>query len=252
MGASYRNKLETALSNLETLKHSGPLGSSLSLISADVGDAYWYYFFYASLLHASIDHLPYTLTNELDTMSFYITDHPITVADLQKPSAEGVQPFTTSAYLPVVDKEGAYYVTVVYYNQAGQAIRYATQQVNLTVDVPAWDGKATQVKDGVTLIRDYNYGERIDYVTFDDYLANHPEAVYFSAVSKSAFPADLSFTAKNALQLINEYTRAYSSEYYPINYEFDEALAALPEDYIIIFYDQNLKAINYYTGTVTD
>ncbi|MHA6532222.1 S-layer homology domain-containing protein [Paenibacillus sp. BAC0078] len=246
-----KDKLEKALGDLETMRHAGPLGSSLSQIYSDIGTS-------NSELNGTtisvfnLDY-PYTLRSETSYLSFYLTENPITLADIKGSKGIGIQPFSNLAYLPKLDKKGDYYVTVVFYDKNLQPARYATQRITLSPNTPVWDGTAVQLKEGVSLLREYGNGVRMDYVTFKDYLKAHPEAVYFSITTGSDLAAAGSFTAEQAVQQINPYhSTNFSDTYYPMLFEGNQALNGKSEDYIIIFYDKNFKAIHYYIGTLND
>ncbi|QSF45448.1 S-layer homology domain-containing protein [Paenibacillus tianjinensis] len=243
---SRKTTLENALSQLEIKKSSGPLGSSLPLASTKINPPYMT--FNGSILTAyTVDPI-----SEAESISLYITDSPITAADLAVPSVYGKQKFHGYDYLPVTGVQGNHYATVVLYDKNSQPIRYATQQVEFTVTAPVWDGSAVQIKDGVSLERDYNNGSRADYVIFEDYKKAHPEAVYATTTSRSELGTVQDFRPENVVKHLNAYSRTSSYPFIRLSYETEEALTGLTEDYIIIFYDQNFKAISYYIGTLAD
>lgn len=239
---NLRTKLENALSELATMKSSGPLGNSLPLVSSSLITQYMT--FNGAILTAYSE----DLNTEAESLSFYITDNPITGADLAVPSVYGKQDYSGLVYLPVAGLQGNHYVTIVLYDKNNQPIRYATKLLNLIVVAPLWDGSAEQIEDGITLERNYSNGSRIDYVIFEDYVRTHPEAKYVTTTSKSKLGTQ-SFTAEHALQQTNAYYHS-SSRYSQLSYETDLTLAGLTEEYIIIFYDQNFKAISYYIGSL--
>lgn len=243
---SRKTTLENALSQLEIKKSSGPLGSSLPLASTKLTPQYTT--FNGLILTAyTVDTI-----SEAESISLYITDSPITAADLAVPSVYGKQKFRGYDLLSVTGVQGNHYATVVIYDKNGQPIRYATQLIEFTVTAPVWDGSAVQIQDGVSLERDYSNGSRVDYVIFDDYRKAHPEAVYATTTSKSELGTVQSFGPENAMKHLNSYNRTSSYPYIQLSYETEEALTGLTEEYIIIFYDQNFKAISYYIGTLAD
>ncbi|OKP83398.1 hypothetical protein A3844_21340 [Paenibacillus helianthi] len=247
-----KDKLEKALGDLETMRHAGPLGSSLSQIYSDIriSDTE----FNGTTIFAYNQYYPYTLRSETSFMSFYLTENPITLADIKGSKGIGIQPFADLAYLRKLDKKGDYYVTVVFYDKSLQPARYATQRITMSPNTPVWDGTAVQVKEGVSLLREYGNSLRMDYVTFKDYLKAHPEAAYFSFTTGSALnAAGKSFTAEQAVQQMNPYHPTdFSDTYYPMLFEDNQALNGKSEDYIIVFYDKNFKAISYYMGSLAD
>ncbi|WP_198015889.1 S-layer homology domain-containing protein [Paenibacillus sp. HW567] len=249
-----KDKLEKALNELETMKHAGPLGSSLSLVSTGIQISGLE--LNGTTIGVYNQDYPYTLRSETSFMSFYLTENPITLADIQGSNGIGIQPFSDLAYLRQLDKKGEYYVTVVFRDKNLQPASYATQRITTSPNTPVWDGTAVQVKEGVSLLREYDDSLRMDYVTFKDYLKTHPEAAYFSFTTRSDLAtAGKDFTADQAVQQINPYQStaiSYTHTYYPIRLEDNQALNGQPEDYIIIFYDKNFKAIHYYIGTLTD
>lgn len=247
-----KDKLEKALGELETMKHAGPLGSSLSQIYSDIRISNAE--LNGTTIFAYNQGYPYTLRSETSFMSFYLTENPITLADIQGSNGIGIQPFSDLAYLRKLDKKGDYYVTVVFRDKNLQPASYATQKITMSPDTPVWDGAAVQVKDGVSLLREYDDSLRMDFVTFKDYLKAHPEAAYFSFTTRTDLAAaGKDFTAEQAVQQINPYQiTGISYTYYPILFEDNQALNGKSEDYIIIFYDKNFKAIHYYIDTLTD
>lgn len=247
-----KDKLEKALGDLETMRHAGPLGSSLSLIYSDIRIKNQE--FNGTTIFAYNEYYPYTLRSETSFMSFYLTENPITLADIKGSKGIGIQPFADLAYLRKLDQKGDYYVTAVFYDKSLQPARYATQRITMSPNTPVWDGTAVQVKEGVSLLREYGNSVRMDYVTFKDYLKAHPEATYFTATTGSALnAAGKSFTAEQAVQQMNPYfSTDFSDTYYPVLFEDNQALNGKSEDYIIVFYDKNFKAISYYMGSLAD
>lgn len=246
-----KDKLTKALSDLEAMKQSGPLGSSLPLVATDITKMYQE--FNGTTLGAYNSDFPYSLQAEVSMLSFYITDHPITLDDLKKTSGTGTQAYSELAYLQKLDKKGDYYVTVVYYGNNMQPVRYATKQISFNPLTPIWDRSAVQIKDGITLLREYSNGLRMEYISFTEYLKDHPEAVYFTATTNSTLAAtNQSFTPESAVQQINRYQLTSKSLYHQILLDRDEVLNGHPENYIIIFYDKDFKPVHYYIGTLTD
>lgn len=247
---SRTTKLETALDQLETMKHSGPLGNSLSLVSGSISNPSMK--FNGTTLSAYSAEFPYNIRNEVATESFYITDNPVTSEELAVPSKYGKLPYSGMNYLPVAGLTGNHYVTVVFYDKNGNPLRYLTQQKDFTITIPTWDGSAVEVHEGLTLERGYSNGSRSDYVIFENYVKAHPEAVYVTANSKSDFGMNQSFTPEHAVQQLNEYGRTSSYPFFRMSYVTNEALTGMTEDYIIVFYDKNFKAISYYLGSLAD
>ncbi|CAH1213386.1 hypothetical protein PAECIP111892_03843 [Paenibacillus auburnensis] len=243
---SRRTTLENALSQLEMKKSSGPLGSSLPLASTKLTPQRTT--FNGLILTAyTVDTI-----SEAESISLYITDSPFTAADLAVPSVYGKQKFRGYDSLSVTGVQGNHYATVVIYDKNGQPIRYATQLIDFTVTAPVWDGSAVQIQDGVSLERDYSNGSRADYVIFEDYKKAHPEAVYATTTSRSELGTVQDFNPENVVKHLNAYNFTSSYPFIRLSYETEEALTGLTEDYIIIFYDQNFKAISYYIGTLAD
>ncbi|ETT48126.1 Ig domain-containing protein [Paenibacillus sp. FSL R7-269] len=248
-----KNKLKNAVSTLMDAKKSGPL-QNMDLVQSVIIDGYNQ--FNGKTISMNLMGYPDELKESVGSFSYYITANPVRAEDLAQPSPYGkinIADVQTSV-LAVTDKSGQNYVTVVYYNKEGQAIRYATKLVDFTPKQPVWDGTATQVHDGIKLVRDYNNGTRIDYVSVQDYQKMHPEAVFFTATSKSALAAaKQEFTAESAVKYLNDYRNTNSIYLYErIQLSDDAVRNGQPEDYIILFYDANYKALNYYVGGLTD
>ncbi|MEK5468363.1 S-layer homology domain-containing protein [Paenibacillus sp. FSL R7-0210] len=248
-----KTKLKNAVSALMNAKRSGPL-QNMDLVQSVIIDGYNQ--FNGKTISMNWMGFPDELKGSIGRFSYYITANPVRAEDLAQPSPYGEFDFADihSVVLPVTDKSGQNYVTVVYYNKAGQAIRYTTKLVDFSSKRPVWDGTAAQIGDGVKLVRDYNNGTRIDYVSVKDYQKTHPEAVYFTATSKSALAAaKQEFSAESAVQYLNDYRNTNSIyPYERIQLSDDAARNGQPEDYIILFYDANYKALNYYIGGLTD
>lgn len=248
-----KTKLKNAVSALMDAKRSGPL-QNMDLVQSAIIDGYNQ--FNGKTISMNLMGFPDELKGSIGSFSYYITANPVHAEDLEQPSPYGkinIADVQTSV-LAVTDKSGQNYVTVVYYNKEGQAIRYATKLVDFTPKQPVWDGTATQIHDGIKLVRDYNNGTRIDYVSVKDYQKTHPEAVYFTATYKSALvAAKQEFTAESAVKYLNDYRNINSIyPYERIQLSDDAVQNGQPEDYIILFYDANYKALNYYIGGLTD
>lgn len=248
-----QTKLADALNKLEQLRKSGPL-QNVDLVQSYIVEGHNQ--FNGKTIRVYTTGLPDELSEMVDKYSYYITPAPIRAEDLRTPSPYGKYDFANidSAILPLTDKTGENYVTVVYYDKAGQEVGYTTRIVDFTPKLPVWDGTAVQVQSGVELVREYNNGSRNDYVSVKEYSRSHPEALYFTVTSRSALTADgKGFSAESAVQYLNDI--GFTNSMYPysqIQHVEDRALSGQPEDYIIIFYDANYKAIHYYIGGLSD
>lgn len=248
-----QTKLTNAQTALEQLKKSGSL-QNIDLVHSYIIEGHNQY--NGKSIRTYTIEFPDELRGSLDSFSYYITANPVRAEDLGAPSRYGRFNFADidAVVLPVTDQTGENYVTVVYYNKAGQAVRYSTKLVDFTPKLPVWDGTATQIQNGVELVREYNNGSHNDYVSVEEYRRSHPEALYFTATSKSALTAaGKGFSAESAVQYLNDIH--FTNSIYPyslIQHVDDMALNGQPEDYIIIFYDDNYKALNYYTGGLSD
>lgn len=248
-----KTKLKNAVSALMDAKRSGPL-QNMDLVQSVIIDGYNQ--FNGKTIRMNLMGFPEELKESVGSFSYYITANPVRAEDIAQPSPYGEFDFADihSVVLPVTDKSGPNYVTVVYYNKAGQAVRYTTKLADFSPKRPVWDGTAAQIGEGVKLVRDYKNGTRIDYVSVKDYQKTHPEAVYFTVTSKSALAAaKQEFTAESAVKYLNDYWNTNSIyPYEQIQLSDDAARNGQPEDYIILFYDANDKVLNYYIGGLTD
>ncbi|UQZ34467.1 hypothetical protein C2I18_13635 [Paenibacillus sp. PK3_47] len=241
--SQYRQStLDNALDQLEMEQSSGPLGNTLPLVSSRIFTSYM------TLNGAILTAYSEDLNTQAQSISFYITENPITNSDLVVPSTYGRQPYSSLVELPVPDLQGDYYVTIVLYDENNQPIRYATQPQKLTKVVPVWDKNAEKIENEIILERDYKDGSRIDYAIFQDYVRTHPEAKYVTAISRSEI-GERSFTVEHALQQTRPYYHS-SNQHLQLSYQPDLNLAGLTEDYIVIFYDKDLKVVSYYIGSL--
>lgn len=247
-----RTKLQNTMIALVTAMKSGPL--KIDLVQTVIMDGYNQ--FNGKIIRTNTAGFPEELKGTVASFSYYITANPVRAEDIEQPSPYGKIDFADiqTAVLPVTDKSGQNYVTIVYFNKEGQAIRYATKLVDFTPKRPVWDGTAAQIRDGIKLVRDYNNGTRTDYLSIQDYRRLHPEALYFTVTAKSDLTAaKQDFTVEAAVQALNDYKRTNSGyPYEQIQLTDDITLNGKSEDYIIVFYDADYKALNYYIGGLTD
>ncbi|KAI7264800.1 hypothetical protein KC345_g8727 [Hortaea werneckii] len=228
------SKLTNAQLTLENLKKSGPL-QSIDLVQSDIIEGNNQ--LNGKSIRVYTTGLPDELKGSLGSFSLHITANPVRTEDLAT----------------VKDKTGLNYVTVVYYDKAGLAVRYTTRQIDFTTKLPVWDGTATQVQNGVELVREYGNGGRADFVNVKEYWRSHPAALYYTATPKSALTAaGQSFSPELAVQYLNDYMFTNGYDYEQIQFTDDIALNGQSEDYIVVFYDANYKALNYYIGSLTD
>ncbi|OMD44185.1 S-layer homology domain-containing protein [Paenibacillus odorifer] len=239
-------KLMNAQETLEILKKSGPL-QNLALVSSYIGIREFH--LNGTLVNAYTIDFPDTLRREIGSFSYYITKNPITGNDLEAPSIYGKYAFSeiNKILLPIRDKIGDYNVTIVYYDKADKPLRYTTKQMNFSALSPAWDNSAVQVLDGVTMERHYGNGGRVDFIDVQNYVRAHREAVYFTVTSRSMLEKEQAFTVENVVKNLNQVYQGMA-----VFNSSDPALNGQTEEYIVIFYDKDYKAISYYTGVLKD
>ncbi|WP_150272548.1 S-layer homology domain-containing protein [Paenibacillus tepidiphilus] len=245
-------KLNASVAQLESEKYSGPLGNSLALVEARVEARYMVY--NGSKILTYFEDRFHSLRKQITDMAIYVTKEPITASDLAEPSTTGKFAFSTLNYTYVEGLKGEYYATFVGYDSAGQPVRYATAKVNFDPLTPVWDGTAVRVTDGISLEREYRSGSRSDYAFYKDYLKAHPEVVYFTFGVKSEFAQDKAFTPEQVVQELTEVIPvSRSSSFWQLFFQpSNESLTGITEEYIIVFYDQNYKAIHYYMGSLSE
>lgn len=100
--------------------------------------------------------------------------------------------------------------------------------------------------------RIYSQGSLTDYVFYQDYTRKHPEAVYVTSASRSELGPDQAFSPENAVKQLKQYYGNGSYPLSPMNSLENIPLTGYSEDYIVIFYDKDFKAISYYIGTLAD
>lgn len=245
-----KEKLMNAQIKLENFKKSGPL-QNIPLVSSYIGIGSAK--FNGTLVNAYSIEFPDSLRRGIGSFSFYITKNPITEVDLKTPSIYGKHPFSeiNTTVLPIRDKVGIYNVTLVYYDTAGQPLRYTTRLMKFSNQSPIWDGSEVQISEGVTMERHYGNGARVDSINVRDYLRANPKAIYFTVTPRSKLEAGQIFTFENTAKHVNEIYQAGSSSYVMFN-SLNPALNGQTEEYIVIFYDKDYKAISYYTGVLKD
>lgn len=246
VGQNRAITLENALAQLEIMKGSGPLGNSLPLTAVKI------FMQNRTMNGPTLTAYSADLAAGAESLSFYITDAPVTAADLNAPSIYGMLKYLGYESLPVAGLQGTHYVTVVLYDKNNQPIKYATQSITASYETPVWDGSAVAVNEGVTLERVYNNGSLVDYVNYGDYIKSHPEAVYVTATSGAALGKDQSFSPAAAVKLLNIFDSTRSYPFSQMSLVDNVPPAGYSEDYIVIFYDKDFKVISYYIGTLAD
>ncbi|HBS44559.1 MAG TPA: hypothetical protein DEA91_09085 [Paenibacillus sp.] len=214
----------------------------------------------AATITVSMLGLSPTIFRETDHAEYYFSVIPEEALDLKKERESFPTDYRVT--FPIYPGHVKDYMTVILFNKNGAPIGYKTIKLDLHAKYTTLD---------MSTITKYSVGVNITGVSNSKYIRNsisitsafvqqHPEVKYYTTTPNTAFYLILDptkdFTVEHissTVAYLNEVSNSYSADELSYeSYDYDDSpfytQPNFEEEYMVILYDSELKAVGYYQG----
>ncbi|WP_249899691.1 S-layer homology domain-containing protein [Paenibacillus sp. PK3_47] len=236
-----QEKLHAAVAAIGSLRPLGSLGYPYfnNILPADDK-----YFLNSSTFKIDAQNMPGLLRYTSDKFSYSTSNRPLDPSQLKELDNEYKYNLNDAVNVFYLQSQPDEYLNVILYDKQGDITAYYSEPLNLPVVKAVWESPILQITDGIDIRKSETENSvEIDVSKF--LKQNSQQAAYYTVASQ--FTGELYEVKPETWLNFNNVSYLYSTKYFTeIEYSY------LPDQqYLIIFYDNNLKVLGYYQGKAT-